>query len=339
MQKKQPTWLALALAGATLAAAPGAAHAEKVTIKLGTLAPEGTEWHTTLLRMGQRWAEASGKTVELKVFPGGVVGDEGDMVRKIRIGQLHAASITGLGLGQINRATVALQVPMLMQSWEELDYVRDKLSPELEKELADAGYVVLHWADAGWVHFFSNVPAVTPADFKKLKLFVWSGDPASEDAWRTAKFNPVPLASTEGMSALKSGMVDAFQAAPIFALGTQWYAHAKHMVKVNWTPLNGATIVSKKQWEKIPPDVRTKLLEIAKDEGLKIRGIIRKMSDDAIKTMSDRGVKVATPDAAAVKAWQATANDAYPAIRGKVVPEKYFDTVEKLAKEYRAGKR
>ncbi|MFO0727065.1 MAG: TRAP transporter substrate-binding protein DctP [Myxococcota bacterium] len=327
----------IAAAGLTALMAPRpAAAADKVVIKLGTLAPEGSEWHNTLVRMGQRWKEASGGAVELKIYPGGVAGDEGDMVRKIRIGQLHAATITGIGLGTIHRSTIALQVPMMIESWEELDYIRAKLGPEMEKELDDQGFVVTSWGDAGWVHFFGTKPGATPDDYRKMKLFVWTGDPEAERVWRDSKFTPVALASTEVMPALQTGMVEAFQTAPLFALTSQWYKSAKYMVKVNWTPLNGATIVAKKQWEKIDPKYREELLKISREEGDKLKLAVRQMSDKAIDSMVERGLKVTVPDAATVEAWKKTAELAYPSVRGKVVPEKYFDRVQALAKEYRA---
>jgi TRAP-type transport system periplasmic protein len=277
--------------------------------------------------------------VTLNVYPGGVAGDEGDMVRKMRIGQLHAATITNIGLSRITRATVALQIPMVIESYEELDYVREKIGPKIAAEIEKEGFIVLNWGDAGWVHFFSKVPAKTPDDYRKLKMFVWSGDPEAEKAWRSAKFQTVPLSSTDVLSGLKTGLVEAFCTAPIYALASNWYSEAKHMVKLNYTPLNGATIVSKKQWEEIDPELRKKISDIAQEEGAALRAEVRKRGDDAIKAMSERGLKVVEPDAALVAEWRKTAELAYPEIRGKVVPEAYFDEVVKLAKEYREQKK
>jgi TRAP-type C4-dicarboxylate transport system substrate-binding protein len=270
--------LALLVAGPLLA--PDAAHAaDKVVIKLGTLAPEGSEWHNALVKIGQRWKTASEGNVELKIYPGGVAGDEGDMVRKIRIGQLHAATITGIGLGTIHRSTIALQIPMLIQSWEELDYIRTKLGPELEKELDAAGFVVNSWGDAGWVHFFSTKPGKTPDDFRPMKLFVWTGDPEAERVWRHSKFTPSLWRPPRSCPRCETGMVEAFQTAPLFALTSQWYKSAKNMVKINWAPLNGATIISKKQWEKIDPKYRAELLKISREEGETLKLAVRRMSD------------------------------------------------------------
>ncbi len=311
------------------------ASAKSVQIKLGTMAPEGSVWHQALMRVKDRWSQASGGEVQLRIYPGGVAGDEGDMVRKMKVGQLHSASLTGVGMGKIHRSTIALQIPMLIESWGELDYVRDHMAPDITKELEKEGFVVLNWGDVGWVHHFSKTPAASPAEFRALKYFVWNGDPAAEQAWRKADFKVVPLSSTDVMSSLQTGMIEAFGVAPLFALSSQWFGLAQNMVRVNWTPLNGATIVAKAQWEKIEPGLRAKLLTIAQEEGAKLKVEARTLNEKAVTAMQDRGLKVVEPSAAVVAEWKKVAELAYPDIRGAVVPEQYFDMVKKYVEEYR----
>lgn len=328
------------LAAAALVSAPQLAEARKVVVKVGTLAPEGSAWHLALQKVGQRWKEASKGDVQLKIYPGGVAGDEGDMIRKMRIGQLHMGSVTGIGLGQITRATMALQVPMMIRSWDELDHVRARMSPKIEAEMDAQGFVVLNWGDAGWVHQFSVKPeAKTADDYRKLKYMVWNEDPDSEKAWRSAGFQPVPLSSTDVLSGLSNGMIEAFGTAPLFALSSQWFGVAKHMVAVNWAPLNGATIIAKDTWEKIDPSLRPQLLAIAREEGEALKTTVRKLNDDAVKAMVDRGLTVHAPSAAEVDGWVKAAELAYPQIRGKVIPGPIFDEVKKLAEDFRAGKK
>jgi TRAP-type C4-dicarboxylate transport system substrate-binding protein len=324
---------------AAAVAAPREAQAKKVTIKLGTLAPEGSPWFNAVKRMGERWSQASNGEVVLKVFPGGVAGDESDMLRKMRIGQLHAATVTNIGLARITRASLALQVPMMLESYEELDHVRAALRPKIEAELAAGGFVALNWSDAGWVHFFSKQPASGPDAIRKMKMLTWSGDAEAEKAWKAAGFGVVPLSATDVLSSLQTGIIDAFAAAPIFALSSQWFGLAKHMVRVNWAPLNGATVIDRKEWEKIDPALRTKLMQIAVEEGERTKAEVRKLGDDAVKAMRDRGLKVTEPSPADVAAWRKAAESAYPVIRGEAVPAAFFDDAQRLAREYRAGKK
>lgn len=312
--------------------------ADRVRIKLGTLAPRDSKWLDSIESMGRRWKEVSNGKVELKIYPGGMVGDESDMVRKMRIGQLHAATITNIGLGSIDRATVALQIPMLFRSYEELDFVRDRMGPALARELEGKGFVVLEWGDAGWVHFFSKRKAVMPDEMRAQKLFVWTGDPQAEAAWRAAGFDVVPTASSDVIQGLQTGRLQAFATVPLYALASQWFALANHMLALKWSPLSGATVVEKRVWEKIDPALREKLKAIAVEESKASRAEIREMGDKALQAMKERGLAVHIPDEKAVKAWRAAAEKAYPSIRGDVIPETYFDQVRALLKEYRSEK-
>jgi TRAP-type C4-dicarboxylate transport system substrate-binding protein len=280
--------------------------------------------------------ELSGGKVTMTIFAGGVAGDEGDMVRKMRIGALHAATITNIGLSKITRASIALQIPMMIRSYEELDYVRDHIAAKLSAEMEKNGFVVLSYGDAGWVHFFSNEPSPHPDDFKKTKFFVWSGDPESEGAWKRGGFKTVPLSATDVLTSLSSGLIDSFSTAPLYAETSQWFSHTKYMLDLNWTPLNGATIITKKIWDQIDPELRPKIAEVAKEEGKALNEEVRKLDDKSIKAMTERGLKVIKPDQAAIDEWQKTAENAYSEIRGKVVPEEYFDEVQRLVKEFRA---
>lgn len=332
-------FLLTSLVFGTLAAVPTPAEAKRrVRIKLATLAPKGSKWLDSIERMRRRWAEVSSGAVQLKVYPGGVVGEETDMVTKMRIGQLQAATITNIGLGSIDRSMVALQIPMLFRSYAELDYVRDELGDDLAAKLADKGFVLLEWGDAGWVHFFSKRKAVTPKEMTELKLYVWAGDPHAEAAWRQAGFDVVPTANSDVLQGLQTGRLEAFANVPLYALATQWFAAAPHMTKVKWAPLSGATVVTKKAWEKIDPDLRPKLKAIAKEESRSSRAEIRSLGDKAIQAMVDRGLTVHDPTPEQVEQWRATARSADSAIRGRIVPEETFAEVERLLKAFRAGR-
>ena len=155
------------------------AHAAPVRIKLGTLAPQGSTWHQLLMEMAQKWSQASNGQVELKIYAGGTQGNEGEMIRKISIGQLQAAAITAIGLHEITPEPQAEDVPFLIDSYEEYDYVHAKLRPKLDLALNKKGYIAIHWGEVGFVHFFSTEPYRTPAEFSKGKIFTWNGDPAA----------------------------------------------------------------------------------------------------------------------------------------------------------------
>ena len=156
-------WAAAVVLLAAVGSAPIAAESAPTVIKMATLAPEGSSWFRVLQEMGEEWRKASDGAITLRIYPGGVAGDEDAVIRKMRVGQIQAAAITGIGLAYLEPSFYALHIPMMYASDEEFDYVRDRYAPVLERKMEEKGFVVLNWGDAGWVHFFSKVPVVTPA--------------------------------------------------------------------------------------------------------------------------------------------------------------------------------
>ena len=325
--------LALAL---TLAATAASAQAP-VRIKLGTLAPQGSTWHQLLMSMAQDISKTTNGKVELKIYAGGTQGNEGEMIRKMSIGQLHAASITAIGLHEITPEPQAEDVPFMIDSYEEYDYVHEKIRGKLEDAIARRNYQVLHWGEVGFVYLFSTQPYRTPVDFGKGKVFTWNGDPGAEAAWKAAGFHPVVLSSTDLVPSLTSGMINVVAQSPLYAYTTNLYSRARNMLNMHWGFLTGATVVRKDTWEKIPEDLRQKVLEIAEDYGKKTRDDIRKQNEDAIAQMKKRGLNVLQP--ASLEEWQKAAEEANEVVRGKVVPAGIYDEVKKLRDEYRAQHR
>lgn len=118
----------LAVLGAAIAlvvAGPGWAE----TIKLGTLAPKNSPYYDILRDLGDSWTKISNGSIHLRIYADGVAGDDPDMVRKMRIGQLDAALVAGSGLYEISPETRAIQLPMLFQDDDEWDDVRTHIAP------------------------------------------------------------------------------------------------------------------------------------------------------------------------------------------------------------------
>ena len=331
------------LAGTLLAllATAAPALAQTVVVKMATLVPQGSAWHTTIQEMAQDWQTSSGGKVTVRLYPGGVAGDDQDVVRKMRLGTLDAGALTAVGLADVDRSVFALAVPMLFSSYEEYDYVQERLSPQLEKTFADKGFVVLAWSDAGWLHFFSKSPVRTPDDLKGLKLFTWSGDTPAVELWKAAGFNPVPLPSTEISTALQTGLVSALPTTPQAAVLLQWYTHAPNMNDVNWAVLLGATVIRTTTWEKIPADLRPALLDASRKAAAKLKEQTRSGALRDIAAMEKRGLNVVHVDPPTEQLWRQAAEAAYPRIREVSVPAAAFDAALALRDEYRkqaAGK-
>ena len=305
------------------------------TVKLATLAPAGSVWHEALRDMGERWNALSDGEVSLQIYPGGVAGDDAAMVRKMRIGQLHAAALTGEGLAAIVPEMRVFQTPMFVRTDAELDYLRSKLGGKLEKLAAEQGFRVLAWSDVGWVYLFSQQPISSPDEARGLKMWIHSGDTAWAEALKDAGYRPVPLPATEIHMGLQSGFIDAFNAPPVVALSSQWFALARNMMDLKWAPLIGAVVVTERQWRQIPSNLRSALQAAAIDATEAAREKVRSFEGDAIAAMQTYGLQVnsVTQDNADRFAREIRAS--YPKLVGAVVPAAIHEEAGRHLDEYR----
>ena len=321
-----------------LAALAASTAQAQVTIKLGTLAPAGSTWHEILKEMGQRWEQASGGQVKLRVYAGGTQGSEGDMVRKMGIGQLQAASISNIGMHDILPEPQMLSLPMFFTDEAEVECTFATSRAKIEAAFLAKNYVVLQWSRIGAMSMFCDKPFHTPAemDAANAKVFAWEGDPKSVDAWRAAGFRPVVLSSTDVVPSLQTGMINCITNVPLYILTARLFEKASHMVDVPWGYIYGATIIRRDAWEKISPDVRTRLQAIAVELGLKVDAEVRRLNVDAVIAMKKQGLEVVSVDP---KPWRAVMERSYPVVRGGVVPAAFFDEVKAARDQCRAGKK
>jgi TRAP-type C4-dicarboxylate transport system substrate-binding protein len=310
------------------------ARAGSVLIKLGTVAPKDSRYVQLLEQMGTDWTEASGGLVKLRIYPGGVAGNEGDMVRKIGVGQLQGAALTTVGMHDITSEPQTLQVPFLIHDQKELEYVLQKLRPRLDATLAKKGFVAVNWADVGEVKFFSTFSLRSTASVPQSKVWLWEGDPAAADGWRAAGFQPIVLASADILPSLQTGMINTVTMPPVYAFAARVFEKANHMLDLNWAALTGATVVKKETWDKIPADIQPKLLAIADGYAGKLTSTIKQLNDDAVTQMKAQGLIIDQPES--VAAWEALAKKAWVVARGRAVPADVFDEIQRLVKEYRS---
>jgi len=324
--------LATALA---LPLSPTAEAQGRVLIRMATLVPDGSSWHLVLKEMAEKWKELSGGRVTVRLFPGGVAGDDPDVVRKMRLGTLSAGVLTAVGVGEIDKSVYALGVPLMYDSYDEVYTVLDRMRPGLEAGLLDKGFVVLNWADGGWVRFFTKKPVAAPDDLRALKLFSWAGDAEAVEVWRSAGFRPVPLPSTEIATALQTGLIEALGSPPQVAVISQFFNHAQYMTDLRWQLLLGATVITKRDWDRIPADLQPALRQAAEDAGARLRSEIRSSEARDVEAMEKRGLHVVGVTEAQRAEWQKLTEKMYPKIRGPIVPVPAFDEAMRLRDEYR----
>ena len=329
-------WTVALLATAVCA---NTARAETITIKLATLAPDGSSWHEALKDLAARWSKASSGRVQLKIYAGGVAGDETSVTSKMRIGQFGAALITAHGLISISEYVRAFSLPRAIRSYDELEFALDRLAPELRRRLADKGFVAIEFADAGMVRLFVPEPTTDVDRVRRFKLFTWAGETAGPKLWARAGFNVVPLASTEVMTGLQTGLIDAIPTTPTIALASQWYASLPVLIDMPIAPLVGAIVFTRGSWERIPPELRPTLEEEARSTVLRMREDNRRLEREAIEAMRKRGMQVLVPTAGELERWNALAEEANRGARGDYLPAEAYDDLQRVLAAYRAGGR
>jgi TRAP-type C4-dicarboxylate transport system substrate-binding protein len=337
---KRP-WLAIATATlAVTLAAP--AHAQNTVIKLATLVPEGSVWDQAMRQMGAEWSAATQGRVVLRVYPGGVAGDEPDIVRKMRIGQLQASAITTAGLADIDPSFQVFNIPMFFESYQELYAVLDRLTPLFKQRLEAKGFVLLAWGHGGWVYFFTKQPVATLDELKKTKIFAWAGDDKMLQRWKGNGFQPVALSATDILTGLQTGMIDAYPTTPLLGLTLQWYRHTPYMVGVGLAPLVGGLVITKQAWNRIPEGDRGRILTACAKFERRLTVEVPRQDTTAVTEMRKRGLTVTKVTAAGVGQFRSAAQSFAADMRGDVVPADILDLVARERDAYRqkgAGRR
>lgn len=316
---------------------PWAGAQDRVRVKLGTLAPKASIYHRVLQEMGEAFRASEGPGSGFTVYTDGSQGSEADVVRRMRIGQLNAAMITVVGLTEIDPSAGVLQkMPLLFRSWEEVEYVSHALRPDIERRFLEKGFVVVLWAEAGWVRFFCKEPATQPSDLKGRRMFAWSGDSEQVSMMKALGYRPVVLETADIIPGLQTGLVDVVPVTPTWALATQLDRLAPNMIDVRWAPIVGALVFTRKAWDSMTPAARDALRQSAPRAAQALHEHQVRSDSEAIAAMQKRGLQVLQPSPDQDATWQELARRAYPMIRGQTIPSATFDEALRLIAEYRA---
>jgi len=319
----------------------GAASAQAQTvIKFATLAPEGSTW---MKAMRQYTAEVSSKTanrVQFKIYAGGVSGDEKDVVRKIRLGQLQAGGFTGVGIGEIAPEIRLLDTPFLFKNPAEIDHIYKTFDADFRKYFETRGYVLLGWAEVGIVNVFSNSPVTRPEDMRGVKIWMWEGDPIAEAMFDALKVKPIPLSVTDVMTSLQTGMINGVYGSPLSVIALQWFARMKYVFSLPITNASGAVVLSKKTFDALSKEDQRTLLDLG-DKHLRALTLqSRKDNAQSLTVLKNKKLIFTDPAGPAVVAEFEKAGDtARQSLVGKMYPKELLDRLQAALKVFRAGKK
>lgn len=320
----------------------GAAFAQaepKILFKMATIAPRGSFTMSVIDEMDAEIRKATNNEVGIKIYYGGVQGDEKDVLRKIRLGQLHGGTFTGHGLSQIVPEVKVTELPFLFWNYNEVEYVRKNLRPTMDQLFEERGFAVLAWNEIGFVYTFSKVPITSLEIARQQKWWMWEGDQISRAMFDALGITPVPLSFTDVMTSLSTKLIDTASITPYGAVAYHWYERFEHMSEYPTTNIQGATIVSHQVWNKVAPEYRQKIREICQLHLDRLSLHTRNQDRKSIEVLKKAGIKIVpfNPEKNRERFdfIVETSKKVRESMVGKLYPRELLDQTMVLLEEYR----
>ncbi len=333
------TWTARLFACFLLLAtlSPAFAKGEEVLIKFATVAPHQSTWMQIMSDLDSQVREATAGRVGFKFYAGGVQGDEQDVIRKMRINQLQAGGFTGLGMGLIQPESRVLDLPFLFRDYAEVDSVREGLFETFDGLFQEKGFVLLGWAEVGFVRFFSQSPITSLDDLRRQKMWIWEGDPLAEAYFKALDLNPVPLALPDVLTSFQTGLINAAYASPYGASVLQWQSRVKHVSDVAMANAAGAVLVSQRAWKKIDPADRARIREIARRELRRLTLASRQENEVALQAFIDSGIPMVETSREDKRAFESLGLTVHEDLAGELYSRELLDQVRTIVQGQRAA--
>lgn len=309
---------------------------KKYSIKFATLAPKGSSWMKSMYTFATKVKKVTDGNVTFRFYAGGVSGDEKDVIRKMRIGQLHGAGFTGVGLGAILPEVRVLDLPFLFDTDEEIQHVYEKMNTHFINRYEEKGYVLLGWVPVGWIYFFSQNPIRSVADLRQSKPWIWEGDPLVEQAYKGLEVQPIPLSITNVLLALQTGMVDTVYSSTQGALALQWFTKVKYVTRLRMGYATGGILISKKKFDELPQPYQASIKKIAIESLQDLVQLIQQDNIKARKVLEKNDVKwVDLPDDKEMRRFRKAGVVARTNLVRKYIPLETLDRVLSHLKEFR----
>ena len=318
---------------------PAAQADEAYVLKFATLAPQGSTWMNIITDWANAVEKQSQGRLKFKLYGGGVSGDEPDVLRKIRFGQLHGAAMTGHGIGYIYSPARVLEIPFLFRSYDEVDYVRAQLMPEIREGFHQNGFELLGWMEVGFIQLFSRAPIYSIDDMKKRRIWLWQGDPLGTAFFAASGLSPVPLPITEVFTSLSTGLIDTAIAPPLGAIALQWFTKTPYMTNIPVMDGIGGLIVSRKFFDGLPKDLQQLLRRTGEKAGTRLLVETRRDNEKSLAVLKQHGVTFTSE-------WKDKDSDLYD-IRDRAaavlakdgyIPAPLYEKARKSLNDYRAHK-
>jgi TRAP-type C4-dicarboxylate transport system substrate-binding protein len=312
------------------------AHSQEHLIRFATLAPDGSTWMNVMNEYDAAVRRESGGRLGFKIYSGGKAGDEKGVLRKIQFGQFHAGGFTGIALGEIVPKERILDSPFLFQSYDEVDHIYKAFDEEFRRAFEENGYVLLGWAEVGFVYIFSSSPIQSAEDLKKMKMWIWEGDPIAEAALTALGVSPIPLSITDVLTSLQTGLINCVYTSPLAAIALQWFTRVKYMLDLPLADAAGAVIITKKKFEELPSDLREILLRNGRKYMERLTALSRQDNRKSIEVLQKNGIEVLKPPSPeVVREYFRIGQQARQMLVGKLYSQEFLSRVEKEVLDFR----
>ena len=308
------------------------------TLKIATIAPEGSSWMNDMRAGSQAIEKTTQGRVKFKFYGGGIQGNDKQVQRKMRTGQLHGGAFTSGGLNMFQKDADLFSIPLMFNSINEARFVRGKLEAELRKRLEEAGYVNFGFAAAGFAYMMSNRPLRTLADLDGQKIWIPEGDPVGFAALRALGVAPVVMPVTDVMTGLQTELLDSVTVPPVGAVVLQWHTRLKYITDIPVAYVYAALLIDRKAFGRLTPEDQQVVRDV-------MEGIYRKFdqngvrdNDAAMRALLESGLQMVEPNAAEVSQWRGIVSRSHQQLgREGVFDATLLDRMESLLAEYREG--
>ncbi|HXD84398.1 MAG TPA: TRAP transporter substrate-binding protein DctP [Rudaea sp.] len=300
-----------------------AGSAQAATIKIATVAPDGTAWMREMRAGADAVKKDTDGRVEIKYYPGGVMGDEPTVLRKIRIGQLQGGAFTGGELSQVVKDAQVYSLPFAFKTQDEVDKARAQLDPLLKQEFDKAGFDVAGISGGGFAYLMSVNDIKTREDLKAAKVWVPQGDRVAEAGFKAGGVTPISLPLADVYTSLQTGLIDTVANTPAGAIAFQWHTKVRHMVDLPITYVVGILVIDKKAFDTLSPADQKAVNDDLGAAFAHLEKINRDDNAQAKIALQKQGVQIFTPNAAETASWDAVGIEARKQLQaaGEITPE------------------
>lgn len=278
--------------------------ASAATLKIATLAPDGTRWMKIMREGATEVEQLTNGRVKIRFYPGGVMGNDSTVLRKIRVGQLQGGAITAGGLSAIYPDIQIYSLPFLFRSFEEVDYVRKRMDPLLIKGLQENGFISYGISEGGFAYLMSHLPLDSVAALRRQKIWTPEGDQISLAAFHAIDISPVPLPLTDVLTGLQTGLIDTIASSPMGAIALQWHTRIKHIADTPLIYLYGTLVITERAVTKLTPGDRQILQQVMERQSQQINQQNRSDNLGARKALQEQGIIFHQPMNGERQSWQ-----------------------------------